>query len=200
MKKRNILTIALALVLVAAIAVGGTLAYLTAQDAPVTNTFTFAQGMTVTLSEPQPEVVADESITGNATKGYDYTNVVPGQELNKAPEVSTTTSVDAYVFVKVDGANAKLKVKAITDGWTAVGTPDNYGNGVYYQTVTGASDSQDLGTIFERVVVGSNLEATDTLPNITIKVFEIQQNGITLAQATAEANTYFNTPAPNPAA
>ena len=103
MKKRNILTIALALVLVAAIAVGGTLAYLTAQDDQVTNTFTFADGMEVKLWEPQPTVVADETITGNQETGWNYANVVVGQSLNKAPTLATTTSVDAYVFVKVSG-------------------------------------------------------------------------------------------------
>ena len=187
MKKRNILTIALALVLVAAIAVGGTLAYLTAQDDQVTNTFTFADGMEVKLWEPQPTVVADETITGNQETGWNYANVVVGQSLNKAPTLATTTSVDAYVFVKVSGFSANMTTTITTD-WTAVaGTTDAYGNGVYYKAVEGAATEQQLGTIFTQVQIAST---ATTLADITIDVYEIQQTGFANA-AAAYAQTPF---------
>ena len=48
MKKKNVLMMALSLCLVAVIAVGGTLAYLSDTDGAVTNTFQFAAGIDVT--------------------------------------------------------------------------------------------------------------------------------------------------------
>lgn len=187
MKKRSILTTALAIALVAVIAAGGTLAYLTAEDTEVTNTFTFADGMEVSLWEPEPDAIADEVITGDEESGWNYDNVVVGQTLNKAPTLATTTSVDAYVFVKVSGFSANMTT-TITSGWTAVtGTTDNYGNGVFYKAVDGDEDEQELGTIFTEVVIASG---ATTLDDITIEVYEIQQVGFTSADS-AYAETPF---------
>lgn len=222
MKKRNILTAVLALALVAVVAVGATMAYLTDTDDQVVNTFTFANGMEVTITEPTPSPVHDEKITEkdptHPGKGFNYENVVPGQDLNKAPEISTTTDVDAYVFVKISGANPLVSISK-TDGmgvdlskWTAIDadTPDQYGNGIYYTTVTVTEDTKgqakDLGSIFKQVTVGEkdllNTTAGEALDlgDIMIDVYEIQMNGITLDQAKAEAQTHFNPPAEEPAA
>lgn len=195
--KKNILTTLVACILVAALAVGGTLAYMTATDGRVTNTFQFASGMTVTLSEAAPEQVADETITASG-KGYAYTNVTPGQELNKAPEVSVTTSVDAYVFVRISGFDGNLiSCNGITAGWTklnGVVADETNANGVYYKTVNGAASAQPLGTVFEKVTIGTNQLAengnTLTIPNVVIEVAAIQQVGFDDA-AAAYAQAQF---------
>ena len=67
--KKNILTTLVACILVAALAVGGTLAYMTATDTKVTNTFQFANNMTVKLTEDKPTATGDETITAGS-KGY----------------------------------------------------------------------------------------------------------------------------------
>ena len=184
MKKRNVLTMALALVLVAVLSVGATLAYLTATDTKVENKFTFAENMTVTLKEETPEPVGDETITPSTDPdhpGVSYTNVVPNQLLNKAPEISVTTDVPSYVFVKISGASDMVHPVVIANGWTALvdGTEANNFNGVYYRTAT---EDTDFGAIFTQVKVG-NPELTGgttvTLDNIMIEVYEIQQAGFT---------------------
>lgn len=177
MKKRSFLMTVLAMVLVAVISVGGTFAYLTATDAKVENTFSFADNMKVTITEEEPDQVLEEKITPNG-KGWSYDNVVPDQALNKAPQISTTTEVAAYVFVKVSGASANVQPTGITEGWNPVGTPDSFKNGVYYKAVNGAAGSQDLGTIFTQVKVGNpdlTGETTVDLGAITVEVYEIQQ-------------------------
>lgn len=87
MKKHNFrkgLLAASALVLVAAISVGATLAYLTASSREVTNTFTAGEGINITLTEPDYE--------GDG----DYT---PGSTITKNPQVNNTSVGDSPVYV-----------------------------------------------------------------------------------------------------
>ena len=182
MKKKNVLMMALSLCLVAVIAVGGTLAYLSDSDTKLVNTFEFANNIEVELWEDQPDPTGNEKITGDPETGFSYTDVVPGQTLNKAPELSVTTAVDAYVFVRVtDGEN--MTVGAITEGWTEL--QDN----VWYKTVEGAEGKRELGTLFTQVTVGNvELGGTEDLGNIVIEVAAIQMDGFdTPADAYAEA-------------
>lgn len=190
--KKNILTTLVACILVAALAVGGTLAYMTATDSKVTNTFEFANGMTVSLTEAKPNATADETITAHSNgKGYAYANVTPGQTLNKAPQVSVTTSVDAYVFVRISGFDGNLiSCNGITTGWTKLevaGVTGTNANGVYYKTVNGADGAQDLGTVFTQVTIGtSQLDengANLEIPDVVIEVAAIQQVGFANAAA-----------------
>lgn len=191
MKKRSFLMTVLAMVLVAVISVGGTFAYLTATDGKVENTFKFADNMEVTIQEDKPDQVVEEKIEPNG-KGWSYDNVVPGQLLNKAPKISTTTEVKAYVFVKVSGASANVQPTGITAGWTAIekGTAADNWNGVYYKAVNGAAGSQDLDTIFTQVKVGNpdlTGETTVDLGAIKVEVYEIQQAGFETDVAGAAA-------------
>ena len=184
MKKKNVLVMGLSMALVAVISIGGTLAYMTASDDKVTNTFKFANNIAVTLDEDEPDPTGNETITPNADGGFDYKNVTPGQELNKAPEFTVTTEVDAYVFARVTpGEN--MTIGAITAGWTALEGVDN----VWYKEVAGQAGVQDLGTLFTKVTVGNvELSGTEELGDITIEVAAIQKSGFaTPAAAYGEA-------------
>lgn len=190
MKKRNVMTMALSLALVGVIGVGSTLAYLTATDDAVVNTFTFANNIVVTLDEDQPQTTGDETITSNSKGGFDYKNVVPGQTLNKAPEITVKTSVDAYVFARItEGSN--VEVDAITQGWTQVTGSEN----TWYKAVTGQEGVQDLGTLFTTVTVADvNLSATSSsvvLDPIKIQVAAIQQEGFEGDVAAAMGKATF---------
>lgn len=165
MKKRSVLMTVLAMILVAVISVGSTLAYLTATDKKVVNTFTFGD-MTVKLEEPTPSVPPEVTTTPNDDGGYDYENVTPNSVLGKNPQVSTETDVNSYLFIKVSGANDMIKPCLVekdengqvvkTDGqivtkegnpittefgWTDAGstkdgyTVDAYYNGLYYREI-----------------------------------------------------------------
>lgn len=187
MKKKNLLMMALSLCLVAVVAVGGTLAYLTASADALTNTFKFADNMTVTLTESwnkDANQQADEIAT-ETNDGYAYTNVVPGQKLYKAPTITLDTDVDAYMFVRVT-VGANLSVDSYTASWTELenipALPEN--QVVYYKAVD-ADDSEDLGTIFTHLNVASN--PTGDLGNVKIEVAAIQQSGFTGDSAVLNA-------------
>lgn len=182
MKKKNLLMMALSLCLVAVVAVGGTLAYLSDSSDSVTNTFSFGT-IDVTLSEDQPDVTGNETITVNEDNGYSYANVVPGQTLNKAPKLTVTTTVDAYVFARVT-VGENMNLGNITKGWTQV--PET--NNVWYKAVSGQESMQDLGTLFTQVTVGTTaLDSEDTLGTIKIEVAAVQQAGFNDVKAAYDA-------------
>ena len=75
----------LALVLVIGCAVGGTVAWLTAQTGPVVNTFTYG----------------DIDITLGETTGNNY-KIIPGVDIEKDPKVTVKKGSEAcWLFVKV---------------------------------------------------------------------------------------------------
>lgn len=186
MKKKNLLMMALSVCMVAVVAVGGTMAYLSDAVKPIKNTFKFGD-ITVAVEEKVPDAVADESIVSDGKGGLTYTNVVPGQDLNKEPKVSVTTSVDAYVFVKVDVSNDTISLPSdAMSGWTKLTGED----GVYYQSVEGKDVAQDLGSLFTKVTVDSDLTGDESLAEITISVAAIQQAGFSGADDAFDHVTF----------
>lgn len=143
MQKKNVLTMALSVSLVGVIAVGGTLAYLTANTNKLTNKFTFTtNGITLQLSESAEKPVAEDPETeepGNGFYGYtiknfeadeagghvmtitadsdasgiEYENIVPGAVISKKPVLT------------VPANTVDCYVYAIVDGVTDTAT-DNY--------------------------------------------------------------------------
>lgn len=199
MKKRNVMTMALSLAMVGVIAVGGTLAYLTATDGSVTNTFAFVTGegdkpmIKVTLTEEEPEETGDETITANG-KGWKYDGVIPGQTLNKAPAISAETFVSSYVFVRVtESENVSIVDLNVGDGegqWKTLTGVKN----VYYKEVE--VDEVDkkfegsLGNVFTKVKVADIAEgamASTQLQDITIEVAAIQTANFADAKAAYDA-------------
>lgn len=127
------LTIAISVALIALLAIGGTLAWLTDKSGPVTNTFT-AGDVDIKLTETDA--------TGNETDGYAKTyKMVPGDILDKDPTVTVLAgSEPSWVFVKVEKINdvdAFLTYSIDTSVWTPLG--DDY-PGVYYK-VEGATST-----------------------------------------------------------
>lgn len=227
MKKKNVMTGIISLSLVAVMAVGATLAYLTAKDAPVTNTFAFGgdngkSAITVELKETTPTATGDEKITGTEDTGFSYTNVVPGQTLNKEPKITANVTVDSYVFIKVTGLSKDVNLGGTTDqtdnqitqnGWTAVGSLDTYGNGTYYkmanfdQTAETAVAQKPISEakVFSKVTVNADLtkDNGDTFATnkIKIEVAAIQKVGFddaTAALAQIEKENLFTTTNANP--
>jgi predicted ribosomally synthesized peptide with SipW-like signal peptide len=131
MKLRKILTLTCAIGLTAALAIGGTLAYLTAQTDTVTNTFTVGN-VTITLDEAKTDtdgklikVVNEEDTTVDKiddatriTTGNKY-KLVPGRTYTKDPTIQVDkTSEACWLFVKVTDPNNSITVtedgKAVT--------------------------------------------------------------------------------------
>lgn len=142
-RKRILLTV-VAMVLVCAVSVMGTLAYLQMTSAPVTNTFV-AAGLAaeLTLDEApavqtdnsgQPLAVGHYRLDDTATRiqSNSYT-VVPGVDLPKDPKVTIDTlEVDAYLFIKVEDSTPSTISWTLNSGWTALAGQ----TGVYYRAVT----------------------------------------------------------------
>jgi predicted ribosomally synthesized peptide with SipW-like signal peptide len=183
MKKRSILTLVLSLVLVAAVSVGATLAYLTSTQSAV-NTFTVGN---VTISQ------TETGGWGNNDPAHpeQYTNstpLVPGVPVSKVPVVTVgATSQSCYVFMKVAFGTGleSLVTLDINPAWHAVGA-SHPGVYAYYVTGTAAqkvSAGTPLPALFTTVTAktgdtNEDLSATGLVKTITVSSFAIQSEGI----------------------
>lgn len=153
MKKK--LTTVLAIVLVVALSVAGTYAYLTAQTDTVTNTFTTAglidKDADFTLVESKANQQADGSYVLDTADKVQQNNyvVVPGVDMPKDPTVNLKlkANIDAYVFLAVNN-NLKGMSVTIDPAWGRVITTYTDANGVawdiYAQKVAGTAADQTL--------------------------------------------------------
>lgn len=169
--KKKTLALVLALTLLVAGIVGGTLAWLTDQTAEVKNTFT----------------VGDINI-GLTETTADY-KMVPGNTIAKDPTVTVKANSEAcWLFVKVT-ESTDLKdfiTYAIAEGWTALPGVD----GVYYREVPASAADQTFSVLAgDAVTVKSDvtramLETAKTdAPTLTFKAYAIQRDHFATADA-----------------
>ncbi len=206
MNKKNVLIMVVAMVLVAVVSVGGTMAWLTAESSEVENTFTVGN-INITLDEED----TDDS-TPNAGRDTENTyKVIPGEVIDKDPTVHVVQgSEKCYVFVKVvntvrvngnvvatpninaEGSTAKwLKVGTVTDGEVYVYT----GTEETPVVVDAGSEAKNL-VVFTKVTIADTVTKTDvtTLNNtkITVDAYAHQSEKTTYAVALAAALGHFN--------
>ena len=140
--KKKTLALVLALTLLVAGVVVGTLAWLTDQTAEVKNTFT----------------VGDINIDLTETTA-DY-KMVPGNTITKDPTVTVKANSEAcWLFVKVtESENLDTFITyAIAEGWTALSGVD----GVYYREVPASTADQTFSVLADdAVTVKSNVTKT----------------------------------------
>ena len=171
MKKK--LTLLVAFVLVFALGVAGTFAYLTAETQSITNTFTVGN-IDIALTETF-NTDADKD-----NKNDSWSNkLIPGQVYTKDPTVTVkANSEPCYLFLKVD-ANSSwdnyIDYSLNTTVWTAV--PDH--TGYYYRTVDTSTENQDFNVL--------------TSNQVTVKtsVTKAVEDGITAGTITAPAITFM---------
>lgn len=167
MSKKKILTLVLALALVATCAIGGTVAYLI-DTKTATNTFTIGN---IDIELKNSEIAASG------------TKFVPGQPITANTQVSVKAGSEAcYLFIKVTEENNTVSdVKIIdytlkTDGWTAV----NGVTGYYYREVAKSTSDSSFDVFSDKqVTVNSaltkgNVDSITTNPSIVIKAAAIQ--------------------------
>ena len=147
MKTKKFLALALAAVLLVAVSVAGTMAWLMDTSDEVTNTFT-----PTTLSVDLQE-----------SENLDFT-MVPGATITKDPKVTYKSDVEAWLFVEVMEKNAVanyIDYSVITgnNAWQSVPGTTN----VYYREVD-ASDNggpfsviQDAAKVADKVTVKSTV-------------------------------------------
>ena len=169
--KKKTLALVLALTLLVAGVVVGTLAWLTDQTAEVKNTFT----------------VGDINI-GLTETTTDY-KMVPGNTIAKDPTVTVKANSEAcWLFVKVTKSENldTFITYAIAGGWTALSGVD----GVYYREVPASTADQTFSVLADdAVTVKSNvtktmLETAKTdAPTLTFKAYAIQKDHFATADA-----------------
>lgn len=189
MKKK--LTTVLAIVLVVALSVAGTYAYLTAQTDQVKNTFT-AAGLAseFSLDESKANQQPDGSYTLDvSTRVQENTySVVPTVTLKKDPTVHVTLekNVGAYVFLAVDNNLGNGLTATIDSTWTALNTTYTDAKGVvwtmYYKQLEGsATPAQvDINVLADQqILVGDTVAAE--CGNIVFNAYLTQSAGFTSA-------------------
>ena len=169
MKKK--LTVSLAvLALVACMAAGATLAWLTAKTSSVTNTFTYG----------------DINIELKETTGESY-KMVPGNKITKDPKVTVKANSEAcWLFVKVEksGNFDSFMEYGIADGWTALAGED----GVYYREVISSTTdteyyvlSGNLVTVKDSVTKEDFAGLKGTMPTLTFTAYACQKENVSTA-------------------
>lgn len=124
----KVLAVVLALVLVAGLSIGGTIAWLTASTTPVTNTFT-TSGIDIELAETTTDF-----------------KMVPGYTIDKDPKVTVEGgSEKCYLFVKVEKSTNfdSFMTYEMAEGWTAL---DGV-SGVFYRVVEARDADQPFSVL-----------------------------------------------------
>lgn len=190
MKKK--LTTVLAIVLVVALSVAGTYAYLTAQTNQVKNTFT-AAGLAskFTLDESRAHQKTDGSYTldvNDRVQENTY-SVVPKVNLAKDPTVHVMLekNVGAYVFLAVSNNLGNGLTAKIDDSvWKELGTTYTDAQGVewtmYYKQLEGSATPAQVDI---NVLAGQQIVVGDTVAaecgNIVFNAYLTQSAGFTSA-------------------
>lgn len=176
--KKKLLALCLVVVLAAVAAIGGTIAWLTAQTAPVVNTFTVGD-INIDLAETAEDF-----------------KMVPGGTVAKDPHVTVKAgSEDCWLFVKVEASENldTFITYAIADGWTPLdGVP-----GVYYREVP-ASETDAVFQVLagDKVTVRETVTkemmnglTEETYPTLTFTAYAVQKDNIdTAADAWEKVN------------
>lgn len=190
MKKKS-LTILIAVVLVVVCAIGGTLAWLTAQTQEVTNTFTVGN-IDITLTETG----ATDTDNDNFVDSNSY-SMVPGAVLDKDPTITVAGgSEKCYLFVKVDKSTTLDTYIAYTIASDWKNVPN--ANGVYYQIVNKNAENQNFGVLTNDTVTVKNTVTKDNMdylntvgaiqPTLSFKAYAVQYDNIYDATKSEDQN------------
>lgn len=207
-KTRSILTVCLALALVAT-AVMGTIAYMTAQDSK-TNTFTVGS-----FNKPTDPDNHDQTLDSYLIEPswVENSKLVPGGSVAKDPKVGIGAgSEDAYIYVYVDNktltdASKKLVTFTLDNGWTAVeghavagDAANTYVSGLFKYKTKLTGDNWTTN-VFAKVDVSADANTTDfaAKPQMTVYAYIHQATDGAGADLAATANTAAIAWSANPA-
>ena len=180
---KKTLTVLLALVLVIAMSVAGTMAYLTSTDS-VTNTFTVGN-VTITLDETDVDKYGVAIPDVPRTDANEY-RLIPGHSYTKDPIIHVDSlSEDCYLFVKVvNGIKNYEAATTIADQMTAkdwkVVDADKgiyvYAQGTADKTAVAAGSNV---TVFESFKIDGNakLPADGTGLDVVVTAYAVQADG-----------------------
>lgn len=224
MKLNRTLVLCLAIALSAALAIGGTMAYFTDEDA-VKNTFVVGENVDITLDESKVDKIGDEYIADPETRVDEntYDGIYPGAVMPKDPTVTMGESSNAaYVRAKVTvggGANwlplygnedpaaqenfMALIHNKLGEGWTITGTAVKDSDVVVtilYGTRLEAG--QQTPPAFEEVVFSADVDQDNVhlfgeTFDISVVAEAIQAQGFDTAEEAFAAFDAETAPAPD---
>lgn len=192
---KKTLTVLLALVLVIAMSVAGTMAYLTSTTDTVTNSFTVGN-VAITLDEAKVNEYGElDASATDRVKANTY-KLIPGHSYTKDPTVHVAAgSEDCWLFVQVVNGISGLEAATVTDGyktiadqmtangWTAVTDATN----VYaYNTKVSAGANVVVFNQF-KIAGGADVSTVTENTQITIKAYAVQADNFASAAAAWEA-------------
>ncbi len=185
--KKSLITMLVALVLVAAVGVGATLAYLTDSTEEKINTFTVGD-VDIDLTE-EADAARTDALVEETEDGYSFTNLQPGDVVNKKPVVTVAEgSNKCYVYVKVSEVDY-LTADIDEEDWEALG------NGIYRfvgNDNDGICEAGDAITVFETVTVDADdVDEDTTFGNIVVQAAAVQAANISVETADSEALDLF---------
>lgn len=169
----------LALVLVIGCAVGGTVAWLTAQTGPVVNTFTCGN-INIDLTETKPE---DRQA-----------KIIPGVDIEKDPKVIVKANSEAcWLFVKVEeeGTFTNEVTYFIDEGWTKGDDDTKIPENVYYRKVDAVTSDKDFAVLKDnKIYVSENLTKEEIKginhPKLTFTAYASQLHKDASTEFTAD--------------
>ena len=191
-KSMKIVLGVVAIMLVIAVSVAGTVAYLTSKTAAVRNTFTLGN-VTITLDEHEIKDAYAAELTTNTVQTNEY-KLLPGHTYLKDPTVHVDdSSEDCWLFVKVTNGIAAIEVAAADGdtiaeqmaelGWTLVaGTTDVY---AYNEKVSAGADV----VVFNSFTIAGNADisnyatASNDAAVINIIAYAVQADGFATSAA-----------------
>lgn len=213
MKKKSLVTMLASLSLVAVVGVGATLAFLSDSTGTLVNTFSTTTGYSdeetqaIKIQETKLEddgtygdktAYGEDGFTGNA-----YTDLLPGDAVTKDPNVLLgEETIDSYVFIKVEGADALTAVDRDSDNqadftidafnskWEKVDDSEGLdGYYVYkagtgedaYKVVAGTTTEDLFTTVTYNEYVTADTDAE--LPSIELTAYAVQYKNVSLSEA-----------------
>ena len=182
---KKTLTVLLALVLVIAMSVAGTMAYLTS-TASVTNTFTVGK-VDITLDEAKVDEYGALVSNPSRVNANTY-KLIPGHSYTKDPTVHVAAnSEDCYLFVKVEDdltaieADTTIAAQLTANHWKAV---DGVNNVYVYATGTDTKTAVSAGTTGTDLPVFGSFTLKNDAPvanyanaKIVVTAYAIQADG-----------------------
>lgn len=200
----------LALLLVGAAGAAGSLAYLTKNTGPVTNTFTATSGLVdattdFKLKEKEVEYDPATSTYKFKTGGVDveeitYDKLVPGVDVAKNPKVTISDlNAKSYLFIKVeDTTNGKItynidstwrKVNNVANVYTLT---DGALNELDKETNSNAEDYVKNILVGEKVTTSTTLAEGENAGTLIFKAYLVQAAGFETAEAAWTAANFTN--------
>mgnify|MGYP006962938107 CR=1 FL=1 len=189
--KTKALVLSLCAVLLVAVSVFTTIAFLKSRDS-VNNTFTVGK-VAITLDEAKVDGYGNTIEEADRVKANTY-KLIPGHEYTKDPIVHFAADSEAsYLFVKIENgladieADTKIADQIKANDWTAL---DGV-NGVYYKTVSANNTSAAIDyPVFESFKLTDDAVVSNYAnAKINVTAYAIQADGFTTATtAWAEAS------------